>query len=105
MAFASAHIPVTGSERGLDALGFALIVVAALALGFARRRPPTVLVVVPAALAVYIVRRYVGGPIYVTGWLALAALSWRTDRRTAVLGGLGAWLVLRGARRLASGAH
>jgi signal transduction histidine kinase len=103
MAFASAHIPVTGSERGLDALGFALIVVAALALGFARRRPRTVLVVVTAALAVYIVRRYVGGPIYVTGWLALAALSWRTDRRTAVIGGIAAWIVLGSASLLASG--
>jgi signal transduction histidine kinase len=103
MAFASAHIPVTGSERGLDVLGFTLIVVAALALGCARRRPRTVLVVVTAALAVYIVRRYVGGPIYVTGWLALAALSWRTDRRTAVIGGIAAWIVLGSASLLADG--
>lgn len=103
MAFASAHIPVTGDERGLDALGFGLIVVAAFALSFARRYPKPVLAVVTAALAVYIVRRYVGGPIYVTGWLALAALSWRTDRRTAVIGGVVAWIVLGTASLWASG--
>jgi signal transduction histidine kinase len=103
MAFASGHIPRTGSERGLDALGFVLIVVAALALGFVRRLPRTVLALVTAALAVYILRRYVGGPIYVTGWLALAALSWRTDRRTAVVGGVAAWAVLGGASLLAAG--
>jgi signal transduction histidine kinase len=103
MTFASAHIPVTGDERGLDVLGFTLIVVAAFALSFARRYPKPVLGVVTAALAVYIVRGYVGGPIYVTGWLALAALSWRTDRRTAVVGGIATWLVLGSASVLASG--
>ena len=70
MAFASAHIPVTGDERGLDPLGFVLIVVAAFALSFERRHPKPVLAVVTTALAVFILRQYVGGPIYVTGWLA-----------------------------------
>jgi len=78
-------------------------VVAAFALSFARRYPKPVLAVVTAVLAVYIVRGYVGGPIYVTGWLALAALSWRTDRRTAVVGGIATWLVLGSASVLASG--
>jgi signal transduction histidine kinase len=103
MALASAHIPVTGDERGLDVLGFVLIVGAAFALSFARRYPKPVLVVVTGALAIYILRGYVGGPIYVTGWLALAALSWRTDRRTAVVGGVATWLVLGTASVLASG--
>src|SRR4051812_2943956 len=103
MAFASAHIPVTGDERGLDVLGFVLIVGAAFALSFARHYPKPVLVVVTVALAIYILRGYVGGPIYVTGWLALAALSWRTDRRTAVVGGIATWLVLGSASVLASG--
>lgn len=103
MAFASGHIPRSSGERALDPAAFVLIVGAALALAFARRYPRTVLVVVTAALAAYILRRYVGGPIYVTGWLALAALSWRTDRRTAVIGGFAAWIVLGTASLLAAG--
>src|SRR4051794_12440576 len=50
MTLGSAHIPVTGDERGLDVLGFSLIVVAAFALSFARRYPKPVLAVVTAAL-------------------------------------------------------
>ena len=54
MALASGHIPVTGGERSLDSLGFGLIAMAALALGFAR---PLAVVVrsVPIALAIEIV--------------------------------------------------
>lgn len=103
MAFASGHIPRSAGERALDPAAFLLIVGAALALALARGFPRTVLAVVTAALAVYILRRYVGGPIYVTGWLALAALSWRTDRRTAVAGGFAAWAVLGSASLLAAG--
>jgi signal transduction histidine kinase len=32
------------------------------------------------------VGRFQGGPIYVTGWVALFFLSWRTDRRTGLIG-------------------
>jgi signal transduction histidine kinase len=103
MAFASGHIPVSGDQRGLDVLGYTLIVVAALSLAFARRHPRPVLAVVTAALAVYILRRYVGGPIYVSAWLALAALSWRTDRRTGMIGGVATCVALGGASLLASG--
>jgi signal transduction histidine kinase len=38
-------------------------------------------------LVVFIARRYPDGPVWVTGWIALAALSWRTSRRVALIGG------------------
>jgi signal transduction histidine kinase len=40
------------------------------------------------------VARYAGGPIYVVGWVALFCLSWRTDRRTGLLGAAALCVVL-----------
>ena len=42
--------------------------------------------IVTAALATYLLRHYVGGPIYVTAWIGLFFLSWRSSRRTALIG-------------------
>jgi len=86
LVLATAHIPVSGDDRPLDALGYLLLVVAGLAVGTCRRWPKSTLVVVTAVLAAYIVGRYGGGPVYVVGWVALFCLSWRTDRRTGLLG-------------------
>src|SRR5439155_13823729 len=38
-----------------------------------------------AALGTFLARKYVGGPIFVTGWIGLFFLSWRTTRRAAVI--------------------
>jgi signal transduction histidine kinase len=42
--------------------------------------------VVTVVLTVFIVRRYPDGPVWATAWIALAALSWRTSRRVALVG-------------------
>jgi signal transduction histidine kinase len=52
------------------------------------------LAIVTAVLGTYVARRYVGGPVFVTGWIALFALSWRTDRRTGLVGAVGLVMVL-----------
>jgi signal transduction histidine kinase len=50
---------------------------------------------------VFVVRRYPDGPVWVTGWIALAVLSWRTSRRVAVTGAATMFAVLSVAAVLA----
>jgi DNA-binding CsgD family transcriptional regulator len=52
---------------------------------------------VTAALSVQLGRHYVGGPVFVTAWIALFALGWRVGRKRAFLGAAGFVLVLIGA--------
>jgi signal transduction histidine kinase len=73
-------------ERALDPFGYALLVVAGGALALCRRRPGVVVGVITVVLGSYIVRRYGGGPVFLTGWVALFSLSWRTNRRRALVG-------------------
>lgn len=80
------HIPPGAGERALDGIGYALLVAAGVSVGLARRRPRAVVALVTAVLAAYVLRHYAGGPVFVTGWVALFALRRRTDRRTALLG-------------------
>jgi signal transduction histidine kinase len=80
------HIEPGDRDRALDAFGYLLIGTAGASLAFCRRRPGLVLGVVTAVLGAYVARRYVGGPIFVIGWIALFSLSWRTNRRTAIAG-------------------
>jgi signal transduction histidine kinase len=72
--------------RPLDALGYALLVAAGVSMGLCRRWPQVAVGVVTVVLAVFIVRGYPNGPVWVTGWIALAALSWRNSRRVAFIG-------------------
>jgi len=58
-------------------------------MGVCRRWPRLATVAVTAVLCVFIARHYPNGPVWLTGWVVLAVLSWRTDRRTAVAGALG----------------
>ena len=81
----SAHIPA-GPGRPLDALGYVLLVAAGVSVGLCRRWPQAAAGVVTAVLAVFVARRYPDGPVWVTGWIALAALSWRASRRVAIAG-------------------
>jgi signal transduction histidine kinase len=81
----SAHARA-GSGRPLDALGYALLVAAGVSVGVCRRWPQVAAGVVTVVLSVFVVRRYPDGPVWVTGWVALAALAWRTSRRTALTG-------------------
>jgi signal transduction histidine kinase len=80
------QIPTDDGERSLDAFGYVLLILAGASMGLTRRRPAVALAVVSGALAAYVARDYVGGPIYLTGWVALFVLSWRTNRRTGLVG-------------------
>lgn len=89
LAAISAHIPVRSGGRPLDWLGFTLLVVAGLSMGGCRRWPRAAALTVTVVLCVFITRDYPDGPVWLTGLVALGVLSWRTNRRTAVLGALG----------------
>ena len=84
----SAHIPSGSGHRALDGPGYALLVLAGLAMGACRRWPRLATVAVTIVLCVFIARDYPNGPVWLSGWAALAVLAWRTDRRTAVTGAL-----------------
>jgi signal transduction histidine kinase len=86
LVLATSHIARGEDEHSLDAFGYALLVVAGGSVVLVRRWPRTALAVVTVVLGLYIVGRYQGGPVYVTGWVALFFLSWRTDRRTGLVG-------------------
>jgi signal transduction histidine kinase len=94
LLLASTHIEPTGDDRGLGVLGTAIVVTAGASLALCRRRPALVLGVVTAALGAYVLRRYAGGPVFATGWIALFALSWRRSRRAAVIGAVALCSVL-----------
>jgi signal transduction histidine kinase len=86
LLLATSHITPARDEQALDAFGYLLLVVAGGSLVLVRRWPRSALCVVTVVLGLYIVGQYQGGPIYVTGWVALFFLSWRTDRGTGLVG-------------------
>jgi signal transduction histidine kinase len=86
LLLATTHIAATGDEHSLDGFAYALLVVAGLSVAACRHWPKAVLALVTVVLGLYILGRYPGGPIYVVGWIALFSLSWRTDRRTGLVG-------------------
>jgi len=98
----SRHLVAEPGGRAFDAFGYVLLVVAGASLALCRRWPILTTALVTAVLAVYLLRDYPGGPIHVTGWIALVALSWRTNRRTALIGAVAMCAVL-GLAALVSG--
>jgi hypothetical protein len=94
LAVVSAHIPAGAGARPMDVPGYLLLVAAGASMGACRRWPRAAVVVTTAALACILARHYPNGPAWATGWIALAALSWRTSRRTALLGAAGLLAVL-----------
>ena len=82
----TSRIPPGGGEQSMDELGYVVLVGAGAAMGLCRRWPAGAVAMVTVALAVYLLGDYPGGPIFVTGWVALASLSWRTNRRTGFVG-------------------
>jgi signal transduction histidine kinase len=86
LVLATTHIAATGDEHSLDAFAYVLLVAAGLSVAACRHWPKAVLALVTVVLGLYILGRYPGGPIYVVGWIALFWLSWRTDRRTGLVG-------------------
>jgi signal transduction histidine kinase len=83
----------SGGERPLDGVAYVAMVAAAGALTARRTLPLAVVGVVTAALCVYVVRDYPGGPVFVTLFVALYSLANTRDRRTA----LGVAVVAAGA--------
>jgi signal transduction histidine kinase len=104
LLLASGHIPARGDDRPLDLAGYLVIALAGGSLVFCRRRPDFAVGVVSAMLGVYLLRRYPGGPVFVTGWIALFFLSWRSTRRAAITGAAVLCSVLIAAGLIA-GAH
>ena len=96
----SAHVPAA-SDRPLDALGYVLLVVAGVSMGLCRRWSAVAAGLVTVVLAAFVARRYPDGPVWVTGLIALAALSWRTSRRVALTGAAAMLAVLTVAAVLA----
>ncbi len=98
------HIEPTGGDRPLDALGYALLVAAGTSLALCRRRPAVTLGVLAGVLPAYVARSYPGGPVFVTGWIALFALSVRTSRRSALVGAAALVAALGGSAAATGGA-
>jgi signal transduction histidine kinase len=97
------HIPVTSGERHLDVLGYLLVATAGVSLVLCRRRPDVVVGIVTAVLGVYLLRDYVRGPVFGTGWIGLFFLSWRSTWRAAVVGAAALCTVLVAASAAESG--
>ena len=81
-----AHIGPEHGRRALDWFGYLLLVAGAVAAALCRRWPRAAAVLAVTVLSSYLGRRYPDNPVYVSGWYSLLALSWRTNRRTAVIG-------------------
>jgi signal transduction histidine kinase len=89
--------------RPLGALGYTLLVLAGVSMGLCRRWPKVAAGVVTVVLSVFLTRNYPDGPVWATGWIALAALSWRTSRRVALTGAAAMIVVLSVFAVLAGG--
>lgn len=100
----SAQLSAVEDGRALDPLGYVLVSVAGASLGLSRRWPRVVVAVITIVLGCYVGRRYPNGPVFVTGWIALFAVSWETRRRTALLAAGGLCLVLSVVGLVAIGA-
>lgn len=81
---ATAQFEPSNVDRSLDGIGYAVVVVACAAVALRRWRPLAVVIIVTAALCVYLVRNYVGGPVFVSSWIALFSLASTGKRRLAL---------------------
>ncbi len=79
----TSHISAESSERPVDALTYIVVGMAGGSLLARRRWPLATLLVVAAALAVYTAREYPGGPVYLTGPVALYSFATANERRVA----------------------
>ncbi len=77
------RMPAEADDRPLDAMAYVVMAVAGGAVAAQRRWPVAVVVVVGAALAIYVARGYPGGPVLAIGPVALYALAGLRDRRVA----------------------
>lgn len=78
---ATANIAPVGDERDIDTLAFAAMAVAGLVVVFRRPFPRAVLAVITSVLVLYTLRRYAGGPIYLTMAVPLYTLAVQARQR------------------------
>jgi signal transduction histidine kinase len=81
----SANVPPSRGARSLDPLGYLCLVAAGVSMGVCRRWPRTAAVVVTAVLCVFVARDYPNGPVWLTGWVSIVAVSWHATRRAALV--------------------
>lgn len=81
----SGRVEPSAGDRLLDGLAYGLIVVCGGSLMARRRRPVATVAVIAVALAVWLGRGYVGGPVFVTLGLALFVLGGTAPRRVAFI--------------------
>jgi signal transduction histidine kinase len=80
---ATNQVEPSSGDRALDALAYGCMAVAGMSLAGRRRWPLATVAVVTLALAVYLARDYVGGPVFVTLYIALYSLATIRARRLA----------------------
>jgi signal transduction histidine kinase len=85
MVLVSSHLARSGDGPEVGRAGVALIVIAGASLALCRRWPRSAFAVAAVVVGVYVGLDRPYGPILAAGWLALFMLSWRTDRRSAVI--------------------
>jgi signal transduction histidine kinase len=79
------HRLANHNDRSVDGLATALLIVAGGSLAFRRRAPLATLVASVAALVVYTLRDYPGGPVYLAVLVALYTLASLRERREVVV--------------------
>ncbi len=92
------HVEPDASQRATDALAYVLVGVCGAALLLRRWWPLATLVIVTAGLAVYILRDYPGGPIYLIGLVALFSYASARERRAGYLAAVAMVVLLGGLR-------
>ena len=92
------HIEPEAGQRATDALAYVIVVVCGAALLLRRRWPLATLLIVTAGIAVYILREYPGGPVYLTGLVALFSFASARERRIGYLAAVAMVLFLGGLR-------
>ena len=92
------HIEPEAGQRATDALAYVIVAVCGAALLLRRRWPLATLLIVTAGLAVYILREYPSGPVYLFGLVALFSFASARDRRVGYLAAVVMVLFLGGLR-------
>ena len=92
------HVEPDAGQRATDALAYVLVGVCGAALLLRRWWPLATLAIVTAGLAVYILRDYPGGPIYLIGLVALFSYASARERRAGYLAAVAMVVLLGGLR-------
>jgi signal transduction histidine kinase len=83
LVLVSPHLPTDGAQRAVEGGGLVLVAAAALALAFRRVAPRAVLAATAAAVVVYALADYRGGPMYLVPLVAMGTVAEVEGRRRA----------------------